>query len=587
LPEFEDGGQGSALIIGQNTRPVFDIGSLGADETARLYVDGKLVNSSYNAANGQLQMDQSFDPNQPGHACQDHQVAWTRVNQHGVESALSANTVVGVVASWRPERLDLLDRDDAGLSNTDGLTRVNTPRFFMGHPPLPEGFSLGLMVDGQVVASQWDAAAGLIQVTTPLSDGEHRIMVGAVKGHEFAPMLYEERLTIDTQGPVQFPLEPLRLDAASDLGSQGDNLTCVNTPSMFHRELMVNDWGHTGGYASAQLLVDGVAVDSVWDKQKGTLTTVKPLADGVHAFNFYLSDAAGNNSPRADADTEITIDTRALLEKPPRPQLASDSGPEWIAFPAVFDDPRRWWEDNVTHSHYPLEFVVSSSYTTSAELVIDGHMVASKRSHWYPEGTVISPLVDPGEGWHDVAVRFRSASGALSEASESLRILIDNTPPDAPTVAPSLRAIDDDGIRSNDGITSIKRPEFVFAAPPEGHFVRLWIDGVPVDSTLSADGSTVKPYYELSLGRHEVMISYCDVAGNVSTPSKSVSISIVEPVALNDLLQDTSLFGQAATSNQLDTSATQSQSPLELLSFSAADRVHLWRGVEDAVWLAV
>ncbi len=585
LPEFDDGGQGSALIIGQSARPVFDIGRLGTDETARLYVDGKLVSSSYNAQTGQLQMEQAFSPNLQNHACQDHQVAWTRVNQHGVESALSASTVVGVVASWRPERLDLLDRDDEGISNTDGLTRVNTPRFFVGHPPLPDGYSLGLMVDGQVVASQWDAASGLIQVSTPLSDGEHRIVVGAVKGNEFAPMLYEERLTIDTQGPVQFPLPPLRLDAASDLGYQGDNLTCINKPSMFHPELIVGGRGH----ASAQLFVDGVAVDSVWDKQKGTLTPVNPLTDGRHSFNFYVSDSAGNNSAKAWANLEVDIDTRVPDVIPPKPQLGafSDSGPTWVASPAHSDYPRGWSDDNVTNSHSQLEFVVSPSNTSSAELVIDGQMVASMRSYWDLEGTRLSPLIDLQDGWHDVAVRYRSASGALSEASESLRILIDNTRPDAPTAAPSLRAIDDDGIRSDDGITSIKRPEFLFAAPPEGHFVSLWVDGVPVVSTLSADGSTVKPYYELSLGRHEVMITYSDLAGNESPLSKAISISIVEPVALNDLIQDTNLFAQADTSTQLEAAATlPGQSSLELLSFAAAEKVHVWRGVEDAVWLA-
>ncbi|MBQ0935429.1 tandem-95 repeat protein [Ideonella paludis] len=587
LPEFDDGGQGSVLIIGQSARPVFDIGRLGPDETARLYVDGKLVASSYDAATGQVQMDQAFGSNLPNQACQDHQVAWTRVNQHGVESTLSGSTVVGVVASWLPDRLDLLDRDDSGISNIDGLTRVSTPRFFVGHPELPQGYSLSLMVDGQVVASQWDAASGLIQASNPLSDGEHQIMVGAVSGNDFMPMIYSQRLTIDTKDPVQFPLDPLRLDAASDLGYQGDNLTCINAPAMFHPELIVNGWGHTRDYASAQLLVDGVAVASLWDKQKGTLTPVNPLNDGRHTFNFYVSDAAGNNGPKARGDLDVTIDTRVPDLPPLKPDLTAsdDRGPQsWIAHTADGSSERTFWSDDITNEMWP-EFKVTYSPDTVAELLIDGKRVESTITRTGYDSYISSR--DPlQEGWHDVAVRYRSTSGALSEASESLRILIDITRPDAPVSAPALRAIDDDGVRSDDGITSIKQPEFVFASPPADHFVALWIDGGPVASQLSVDGRTVKPNQELSLGQHEVAISYFDLAGNESARSKAVSISIVEPLALNDLLQDTSLFGQADTSTQLDTGATQSQSSQELLSFSAADRVHLWRGVEDAVWLA-
>ena len=191
-----------------------------------------------------------------------------------------------------PSTPDLAAASDAGVSNTDNVTKDNTPTLI---GTAAAGATVKVFDGSVLVGSGAADASGAWSVTTSaLADGTHTLTAtaGNVSGTSAASAGLSVR--IDTWAPSA-PTTP-DLAAASDNGSSSaDNVTSVTTPVF------------TGTVASAPnavvTLYDGAtAVGSATVDGAGAWSiTSAPLAVGSHAISAVAMDVAGNVSQSSGA----------------------------------------------------------------------------------------------------------------------------------------------------------------------------------------------------------------------------------------------------------------------------------------------
>src|SRR5262249_24907667 len=137
--------------------------------------------------------------------------------------------------------------------------------------------------------------------------------------------------------------------------------------------------------------------------------------------------------------------------------------------------------------------------------------------------TAASPFAD---GFYTVFARAMDAAGNLSTLSTGFAVLIDTTPPAAPT-PPTLLSADDSGTKG-DGVTSVKQPHLVGTAEAGGAVPILNAWGTVLGSaSAAADGSySVVLASPLADGTYALRAQALDVAGNPSTPSGAFNLTI-------------------------------------------------------------
>src|SRR5258706_3988289 len=179
---------------------------------------------------------------------------------------------------------------DTGLSNSDGITKINNPTFDIssGSP------YFRFYRDGVLIGGSYQTGATL--TSGALADGSYSFTLTAVDaaGNESAPSATPTLLTIDTIAPA-LPSAP-DLEASSDSGvSSTDNITNVKTPT-FDLNAAPYFRFFTGG---TQLGGNYLA---------GTTFTTSQLSDGSYSFTAQAVDAAGNLSAPSSA-LAVTVDT--------------------------------------------------------------------------------------------------------------------------------------------------------------------------------------------------------------------------------------------------------------------------------------
>ncbi len=137
-----------------------------------------------------------------------------------------------VYSVFTPTAPDLLQADDSGYSNTDGITNVTTPRF-TGTAPLAS--YVRLYVDGiQVGAQQLGTSESTYTIApgSAIASGTHQITVTVAENSTTTTLSNAssaESVTIDTTAPSAPVLD---LQAGSDLGRlDNDDITKDNTPT--------------------------------------------------------------------------------------------------------------------------------------------------------------------------------------------------------------------------------------------------------------------------------------------------------------------------------------------------------------------
>jgi hypothetical protein len=497
LVAASDTGASSTDDLTSQTKPVLT-GKTEANIAVSLYEGATLLGSTVSDANGNWQI-------APEAALADgvHSLTVKGTDRAGNTSAASPPlkiTVDTTASSAAPSALDLAAASDKGGSSTDDVTNLATPTI----TGKAEAGATVALFDGETkIGTAVATAAGVWTIASAkLADGAHHLTASSVDqaGNLSAPSA-ELLVTVDTKAPV-VAAAPV-LDALSDSGtSSADRITNVTTPKV----------GGTTEAGATVALFDGATqvgtavadADGVWS------ITSKALAAGAHSLTVKVSDVAGNVSAASPA-LALTVDTAAPVAPTTLDLLAAaDSGASAT--------------DNITGVDKP---VVSGKADANASVslydgaTLLGTVVADSKGAWQ-----IAAPTALEDGVHSLTAKATDVAGNTSVVSAALKVTIDTTASaDAPT-ALDLVAASDKGASSTDNLTSLATPSISGKAAAGATVILL--DGATKVGTAVANaaGTWTIVSAKLADGVHHLSASSVDLAGNVSTASDALTVTV-------------------------------------------------------------
>ncbi|MBX2823184.1 MAG: hypothetical protein KTR33_00555, partial [Gammaproteobacteria bacterium] len=473
----------------------------------------------------------------------------------GVNPPLAATTVVDSLGAWSflgneldisslnqgTLTIDAVARDAAGntaaaspvtiehvsvvpeIPVVTALT-INTPTpTVTGTATIDPGDSLTVEVDGFVyVAGAGDLVTNgdgtwtlVIPADKALIDAVYAVtaIVTDVAANSSVDTTTDE-LTIDTVAPAAPVVTPL--------------VTSDTTPSIeISATLQIGDDLEVSVNGQSYLSSSTDLVDNEDGTWLLTIPAADALADNIYPVAATVTDVAGNASVDADTD-ELIVDTQAPTA-PTVNALISNSITPTLTGSAVVG---------------PAE-VLTVAVNGVVYTAGDGDLTDNGDSTW----TLNIPASTPvSEGVFDVVVTVTDAANNSTSESSIDELTVDITPPTSPLIAPDLIAADDTGASDSDDVTFTDAP--VFATPPgtatADTVVTILADGNPVGSgNVAADGGFSLQSSTLADGSHDISYTLTDDAGNVSSASPILQITIDtqmqlptidQPVAVDDVI---------------------------------------------------
>jgi hypothetical protein len=434
-----------------------------------------------------------------------HMIGVRQTDKAGNKSAVSAALPVIIDTEVAPPSGLALDpSSDLGVSNSDRLTAVTQP-VVIGTAEAHAKVTLReeTVVLGEATA---DASGRWSVQTTSLTAGTHSFTASAIDragnaSDASAPLT----ITIDTTVPN--PPSVPNLLAATDTGiSSVDNITASVTQTY----IGIADPGGT-----LILSRDGVPLGSTLVGGEGNWAiTVSNNAEGAHAITARLMNAAGNLSSETAA---LTVVLDRSTPPPSTPDL-----------PALFDS-GDVATDNVTRIKNPT--LIGTAEPGARVSLISGTTIlgAAKADSSGAWSVALPALAD---GLHLVSAASVDVAGNTSVSTGELRLVIDTTPPAAPS-APNLLNAFDSGRLNIDNVTSHQSLGVNGTADP-GSIVTLFAGGVALASAVtSPSGVWWVQTPALAEGKHFLIARARDVAGNIGakSPALTVVVDVTPPAA--------------------------------------------------------
>ena len=405
---------------------------------------------------------------------------------------------IDTVAPAAPGSLTLDPASDSAVKG-DGTTNVATPVI---HGTGTAGDTITLLDGPAVVGTATVGADGMWSLTTShLADGTHNLTAKqSDAAGNASPTSSSLALTISTAGPAA-PAN-LTLDAASDSGAKGDNITNAATP-LIHG---------TGTAGDTITLLDGadvvgtttVAADGTW-----SLTT-SHLADGTHNLTATQTDAVGNTSA-ASGTLALTIES------------TTPAAPAGLALGAASDSGAKG--DNITNVVAP---VITGTGAAGDKVTLFDGALAIGTATVGADGTWSLTTSHLSDGTHNLTATQADAAGNTSASSSPLALIINSTGPAAPAGL-LLDPASDSGAKG-DGITNIANP-VIDGTGTAGDKIILSDDGTIIGTaTVGADGKWSLTTSHLADGTHHLTATQSDAAGNTSPASDGLSL-ILDTIA--------------------------------------------------------
>lgn len=314
-------------------------------------------------------------------------------------------------------------------------------------------------------------------------------------GYGYLPV----NVVVDTVAP-DAPSAPT-LDAGSDSGALGDNITNDRTPTL-KGSAEARAWIsiHEGG-----TVLGGVRADESGNWE----IDVSELGAGLHNLTIVQTDRAGNDSSGTDFGLTIDYSAASLAQ----PALANDTGVS--ASDRITTDTTLAGSGAEANAHIKI---------MSGEDIV-GVGTADADGNWT---AVFGSSLPDGE--HSYTVRQVDAAGNTSADSPAITFTVDRSAPGVPSGAPDLAAASDSGAFDNDNITSEREPTFNGSGALANTGVALFANGVEIGRT-AADPSgnwtfKVPSAKALGDGIHAITVRQFDAAGNMSGDSMPLSITV-------------------------------------------------------------
>ncbi len=310
--------------------------------------------------------------------------------------------------------------------------------------------------------------------------------------------------TLDHTAPAA-PSTP-DMTAATDTGiSNADNITRNTTPVF------------TGTAESGTTVTlydtDGTTVLGTTTATGGSWSiTSSTLSAGAHTITAKATDAAGNTSA-ASSGLNVVIDTTA-------PTLSISSN---VASLKAGDTATITF----TFSEDPgATFTWSGS---SGDVVVSGGTLSAISGSGLTRTAIFTPTAGVNSGTASISVTggsYTDAAGNSGGGGLSPSLTFDTLAPAAPST-PDMSAGTDSGSSSTDNITSNTAPVFTGTAE-SGSTVTLYdTDGTTILGTAIATGGNWSiTSAALSEGAHTITAKATDAAGNSSTVSSGLSVTI-------------------------------------------------------------
>jgi Ca2+-binding RTX toxin-like protein len=488
-----------------NTRSATFAGTAEVNSVVTLYSDkGGVIGSVRVGRDGKWKITSS--PLQSGQ----HLITAKAVDQNNNESLISQ--ALNVTIRNVPQKLDLIATSDTGSSIGDNYTADVTPTVtgFAEAGTLVEIFDNTTKL-GEVTA----AADGKWSFTTnTLTEGTHLLKARAQNKQfgTFDDFSTPLTITIDTTKPGGGAgVAPADLDliAASDNGvSNTDNVTSIKTPT-------ITGTAEPGSIVTLYSDLDGeLGKATTGSDGKWTITVSrrKKMRVGNHSLTAQAVDKAGNTSPVSNPPLAITS---LPAVSTPDMTAATDSGTSNT--------------DNITNFKRPA-FSGTSDPGNTVELydendVLIGAGTADTNGNW-----TITSTVDFTEGDHKVkAVAKKEGLTSVDPTFLDFTIDFDNSSPTPAPSQPNMTNATDSGTDNTDNITVNAKPTFDGTAAGAGLIIKLYDGATLIGTTTSGTGGVwaITPTASLSLGNHTITATATDVAGNVSSASAGLPITIL------------------------------------------------------------
>jgi large repetitive protein len=314
------------------------------------------------------------------------------------------------------------------------------------------------------------------------------------------------------------PPTNLALDPGSDTGTVGDNITSVTTPTITGKADKALVDATASNFATTVTLYDsdGVTVlgSGLINRDTGawSIAITTPLSLGSHTITAKATDLAGNVST-ASAGLTLTI----VPGTPPPP-----AAPTGLALDPSTDSGTIG--DNLTNFNKPK--ITGKAEAGSTVQLFDNTTVlnptvqADSNGNW--SITLTAALSD---GTHSLTAKATNGGGT-GPASTALSLVIDTTPPGAPT-AVALDASTDSGT-IGDNLTNFNKPQ-IDGKAEAGSTVQLFDGAAPISPTVQADGGgswSITLASALTDGLHHLTAKATDAAGNTGNASATLPLTI-------------------------------------------------------------
>ncbi|EAM8767886.1 Ig-like domain repeat protein [Salmonella enterica] len=387
-----------------------------------------------------------------------------------------------------------LSRDTNSGDKYDLITNNKSPVLVAMTDP---GATVQVYINGVLQGTVEASSSGNISYTMPANsaDGEYQVQFVATDtaGNRVESAI--TTVTIDSQIAV-FDIDEDSLPALSN-----------------NRALSVSGVGEAGSQVS--IFVDGKLVNVVMVEADGSWRAPILLQDdGTFNIHFSITDVAGNTevSKNYSVDVDSSTDFPTLnLED------ASNSGSL----------------DDLSTNHNKPVLVGTAEAGATIHIYVDEKIVANvlvlEDGTWsYQFDNALK------DGEYSIRVVAEDPAGNTAESPRLLVTIDTSTFIDNPV----MMAGSDNGIFSNDSVTSQTRPAFsIFGEMNQS--VQIFIDGVLVDTITVTDRNQVyRPASPLGDGSHSIYYVITDKAGNTAT-SKTLNFTIdtlnTTPVAIDSI----------------------------------------------------
>ncbi|HCD7427520.1 TPA: Ig-like domain repeat protein, partial [Citrobacter werkmanii] len=391
----------------------------------------------------------------------------------------------------------MMDTDSDTATAGDNITSDTTPTFILSNID-PDVTSVMVTLNGETHSATKDEQGNWTYTPdTPLADGSGTLVVtvtDAAGNSADASLDY----TIDTT--ISTPT--IALDAGSDSGTVGDNLTKDTTPTFILSNIDPDA-------TSVMVTLNGETHSATKDEQGNwTYTPDTPLADGSGTLVVTVTDAAGNS---ADASLDYTIDTTVST-----PTVSLDAGSDSGAS-----------GDNITKDDTPT-FILSNidPDATTVTVTINGETHSATQDEsghwtWTPEEAL-------AEGTWTLVVNVSDAAG--NTASQSVEFTVDTHVDNFDVTF--------DGTSSQEQTWQTDESTLSFSGHGEaGAQVSVSLDnGDVLTANVDKDGNWNLQLEDVAQGEHQLTFTITDVAGNTSTVTHDVDVGTDDPVSLRSSL---------------------------------------------------